>query len=454
MRLHATLAVACSLLAAAARGDEPRPLRFEPHVIQGFDGTRRQAELGLLRVPARHAQPAASSIELAVLRLGSTATAPRDPIVFLMGGPGIPASVMAQVPVYAQLFERLRGVADKECAAAWRAKGVDAAAYTSLENAADVTALREALGARHVNLLAFSYGTEVALNVIREHGDGVARAALAGVRGPDQLLKLPSVYDLKLRRISRLASASPALRGALEGGNDLASRVERVLKAAATPFSATVADQRTQQAVELRIGREGLQMLLTQSLDSARFPALVVSLDMGDTRVLSRVLEPLFNGLGRGGSNLMARAVNCTTGASPARAARAAAESRWALLGLPFDDLMVSSAYCRAIGPDPAPDSQIWRPFASDVPTLFVSGSLDSQTPPSQAEEVRYGFANGVHLVVENARHETLPLAAVQDAIVDFFEGKDVSGRRLAAEPMAFLSVEDAANQPCGPRGC
>ena len=342
----------------------------------------------------------------------------------------------------------------KECAAAWRAKGVDAAAYTSLENAADVTALREALGARHVNLLAFSYGTEVALNVIREHGDGVARAALAGVRGPDQLLKLPSVYDLKLRRISRLASASPTLRGALEGGNDLASRVERVLKAAATPFSATVADQRTQQAVELRIGREGLQMLLTQSLDSARFPALVVSLDMGDTRVLSRVLEPLFNGLGRGGSNLMARAVNCTTGASPARAARAAAESRWALLGLPFDDLMVSSAYCRAIGPDPAPDSQIWRPFASDVPTLFVSGSLDSQTPPSQAEEVRYGFANGVHLVVENARHETLPLATVQDAIVDFFEGKDVSGRRLAAEPMAFLSVEDAANQPCGPRGC
>jgi pimeloyl-ACP methyl ester carboxylesterase len=149
----------------------------------------------------------------------------------------------------------------------------------------------------------------------------------------------------------------------------------------------------------------------------------------------------------------MARAINCATGASPARQARVTAEADWALLGLPFDDVMVSADYCDAL--DAADhDVQAWRPFSSDVPTLFISGSLDSNTPPAQAEEVRYGFARGVHLVVENGRHETLPVSAVQDAIVDFLGGADVAGRRINAGPVVFLSVEDAANQPCGPRGC
>jgi pimeloyl-ACP methyl ester carboxylesterase len=165
------------------------------------------------------------------------------------------------------------------------------------------------------------------------------------------------------------------------------------------------------------------------------------------------MIEPLYNAFSRGGSSLMARAINCATGASPARLARVTAEAEWALLGLPFDDVMVSAEYCNAL--DAAEhDVHAWRPFSSDVPTLFISGSLDSNTPPSQAEEVRYGFGRGVHLVVENARHETLPVTAVQDAIVDFFGGADVAGRRITAGPFVFLGVEEAANQPCGPRGC
>ena len=339
----------------------------------------------------------------------------------------------------------------RPCVATWRAKGVDPAAYTSGENAADVADLRDALGANRINLLAFSYGTEVALTVIRRHGASVARAVLAGVRGPDHAVKLPSVFDLKLRQVARLAAESPGLTGVLRDGNDLVTRLERVLKAA--PFRVPVTNRQTKEVVELRVGREGLQTLLMQTMDSPRFPALVVSLDQGDTRVLSRLIEPLYNSFSRGGSSLMARAINCAMGASPARVARAKAEAEWTVLGLPFDDVMMSPDYCQAIGAA-EPDAESWRPFASDVPTLFLSGSLDSNTPPSQAEEVRYGFGRGVHLVVENGGHETLPIAAVQEAVVDFFRGVDVGGRRLTAGPISFLAVEEAAIQPCGPRGC
>jgi len=497
MRPDAIAVVTLFIVCPAAWADEMPRIRFEPYVIRGFDGVERQAELGRLNVPERRAVPGTHIIDLAVVRLKSTAKSAGDPIIFLMGGPGIPASVMAQVPVYAQLFERLRGVADvilldqrgtglsrpaldcpareaplgpgaferqsallaemltelRACVASWVAKGVDPAGYTSGENATDVADLRQALGAKRVNLLAFSYGTEVALTVIRRSDAGVARAVLAGVRGPDQQLKLPSVFDLKVRQIARRAAESRGFTGVLRDGNDLVNRLEHLLKAAATPFRVPVTDHGTQQRVELPVGREGLQTLLAQNIDSARFPALVVSLDQGDTRVLARVLEPLYNALSRGGSNLMARAVNCATGASPTRLARAVAEAKWALLGLPFDDMMVSADYCQAIGGN-EPDPAAGRLFASDVPTLFISGRLDSNTPPSQAEEVRYGFRHGAHLVVENAGHETLPIPAVQDAVVDFFEGADVSGRWITSGPGTFLTIEEAANQPCGPRGC
>ena len=488
----------CFLLGVPPGGAEPpQSIKFEPYVVQDLDGVERKGELGRLKVPARRAQPAAGSIELAVVRLASTAATPGDPIVFLMGGPGIGASVMGRVPPYAQLFERLRTVSDvflldqrgtglsrpsvdcpprekplgagafearasllaemrtelEACLAALRGKGIDAAAYTSLESAADVSDLRRALGARRLQLLGYSYGTELALTVIREHGDDVSRAVLAGVRGPDHSVKLPSVFDLKLRQIGRLAAESPAFAGTLQGPDDLVARVERVLTSRSFPIQVTVARPPAREKTELRIGRQGLQMVLVQNIDSARLPALVVSLERGDTRVLARLIEPLYNSLSRGGSSLMARAVNCAAGASTERLAQAAAEAEWALLGLPFEDAMISSAYCSLFGDLELP-AATRRPFASDVPTLFVSGRLDSQTPPANAENVRYGFRQGTHLVIDGARHEMLVFPAVQDAIVDFFRGQDVAGRRLAVEPEPFLGVEDAASRPCGPRGC
>jgi pimeloyl-ACP methyl ester carboxylesterase len=497
MRATVVGVVACLVVAGAGRARPAPPLSFEPYVIRGFDGVERPAELGRLKVPARHAQADGEVIEVAVVRLGTTATSPADPIVFLMGGPGIPASVMARVPVYAQLFDRLRAVADvvlvdqrgtglsrplldcplreaplgpgaferqatlfaemrtelSGCVAAWRARGVDLAAYTSVEIAGDVAALRQPLEARRLNLLAFSYGTEVALTVMRRHREAVAHAVLAGVRGPDHVLKLPSVFEVKVRQVSRLAAERPALANVLQGPDDLVARLERVLGAAATPLRVRIDHPHTKEPVELRVGREGLQMVFLHHVDSVRFPALVLALERGDTRVLARVLAPLYTTFSRGGSSLMARAVNCSTGASPVRTGRATAEAVWTLLGLPFEDRLVSAEYCGALGTIER-DAASWRPFASDVPTLFISGSLDSNTPPAQAEEVRYGFRHAAHLVVENGGHETLPLRGVQDAVVDFFRGTDLAGRRLTAELPTFMTVEEAASQPCGPRGC
>ena len=62
-------------------------------------------------VPERRSQ-AGRTITVSALLLPSTAQHPGHPIVFLMGGPGIPGSVMAPIPPYFTLFQRLREIGD------------------------------------------------------------------------------------------------------------------------------------------------------------------------------------------------------------------------------------------------------------------------------------------------------------------------------------------------------
>ena len=53
-------------------------------------------------------------------------------------------------------------------------------------------------------------------------------------------------------------------------------------------------------------------------------------------------------------------------------------------------------------------------------------------------------------LDVEHAAHEALPVPAVQDTVVDFFKGEDVSGRVLTSAPPVFPTVEEALLPPAG----
>jgi pimeloyl-ACP methyl ester carboxylesterase len=63
--------------------------------------------------------------------------------------------------------------------------GVDRAHYTSAENAADVEDLRKALGYPAWNLYGISYGSRLALTVMRDHPGGVRSATLDSVYPPN-----------------------------------------------------------------------------------------------------------------------------------------------------------------------------------------------------------------------------------------------------------------------------
>jgi pimeloyl-ACP methyl ester carboxylesterase len=86
-------------------------LKFEPFTIP-FEGQNVTAELGRLVVRENRNNPKTNLIELAFVRLKSTAEKPGYPVVYLDGGPGSSAINIARVPDYMRAFMKLREIGD------------------------------------------------------------------------------------------------------------------------------------------------------------------------------------------------------------------------------------------------------------------------------------------------------------------------------------------------------
>lgn len=463
-------------------------VNWEPYSFRSFDGQEHKGDLGRLRVPENRRLRSSRMIQLAFLRLPSTAEKPGAPIVFLAGGPGVPGSVMAKVPVYYRLFAELQKVGDvilldqrgtgmsdpnlecatgaslppdvfsseaaalrglitttRICTAQARAKGADLGGYTTEQSADDLEDLRRALAAERLNLLGFSYGTALAQTYVARHPEGVERVVFAATGGPEDALKLPAIYDLQFHRLLRLAAQSDPWKDA-----DLEAVAKQAFGRLARPMPLTVTDKRAGKPVELRVDRVALQTLLQSRMNNARtlgaIPALLASLAQGDTALFQPQVEELYNSLNAGVSS-MTMAMICAAPIPPARRARVAHEAPHALLG-DAANLQLRPEVCAAVGVRPeGPQPPLW----SLVPALFISGTLDGNAPPFQAEQVRWGFPNGVHIIVENAGHESLPAKEVQAVVADFFRGLDMSGRQVRLDPPQFPSVEEAKAAPRQP---
>ncbi|HEX6315991.1 MAG TPA: alpha/beta fold hydrolase [Gemmatimonadaceae bacterium] len=431
------------------------------------------------------------TITLTALRIPTTAERPGNPIVFLMGGPGIPGTVIAPIPPYFSLFGRLRELADViivdqrgigrsepvmdcpftralptdfflsrdrvvnairsevvSCANHIRATSGEPTAYNTIESADDIDDLRKALDVQRVDLLAFSYGTRLALMYAQRHGDHVGRMGLQGVNGPGLVLKRPAPIARKLARISELLRQDTTWRGP----TDLVDAARRARERLAhTPATVTIADRRTGQHLSLQIGRDGFDAIASLNLDDVRLPALLISVAANDDRVLARFVESVWNGFAGGTVGLMARAVNCAADRPASRLAVVQAEAAAAPFGVPIDNEFLTDEFCEAVGYTVAP-VEFAEAVTGHFPVLMLTGNLDATNPVENAVDVARGLANAVLLNVENGAHEMLPIPVVQDAIVDWFRGADVNGRQIAAVRPRFASIE-AASAPLPQRG-
>jgi pimeloyl-ACP methyl ester carboxylesterase len=449
-------------------------IQWEPVELPAGAPAGLVAQSARLTVPLVRANPAAGSAELAIVRLQAGSSG--APIVYLPGGPGGSATGAVRDPRSLASFARLAASGDvilldprgtgrstprpvcrapralapderwgprslalyeegaRACVAEWSAKSVDVRGFTNAESAADLEDLRKALDVPKLSLFGFSYGTHVALAALRSNPDRIDRMVLVGTEGPNHTRKLPSTLDTQLAKLSLLS------------GQDMTASLRRVLALLERePVTVSIHDRAQKKAVDVAIGPDALRRILIADIgdgnDFPVYPALLQSLERGDTSILAWFVDKRYNQI-TGAVDLMVLGMECSSGATPLREQRIRLEAQASpfanAMNFPYPDI------CKAL---PAVDlGDAFRgPLVSKVPVLFVSGTLDSNTPPFQAEELRWGMPNASHLIVTNAGHEdTIPNPEVQRAIADYFAGKDVSDRRIALPAPKFLSIEEA----------
>lgn len=209
---RATLALKCAvlvgtLLSAQALAQTPD---FEdgacPFLVIAPEVEGETILCGRLIVPESRTNFSGRMISLQVALVLSPAREPGPPIVYLEGGPG--GSAVMSVPdvwtrsalrehAHILVFDQ-RGTGYstpsldctpddwsdepmRACRDRLSADGVDLGAYHSRENASDVADLLAVLGVEQASLFGVSYGTRLALTIMRDHPERIVSVILDGV---------------------------------------------------------------------------------------------------------------------------------------------------------------------------------------------------------------------------------------------------------------------------------
>jgi pimeloyl-ACP methyl ester carboxylesterase len=469
---------------AAAPVSAPAGLRVEPFALKSFDGRERAAERIRLTVPADGRD--ARTFEIVFLRLRPAAAATRPPIVFLMGGPGVPATVIAPIPPYFTLFTRLaeggdvilldqRGLGEstpksdcpparaplpanvlerpealvaafaanyRACAAALPAPARPTD-FTIDRVADDVEAIRRALGVPQIDVLGFSFGSRIALEVLKRHPERVRKMVLQGVLGVDTL-RQPSLDDAVFRRFAGYADAQAAVKRLPPS---VVASVQALQTRAASGALRLTIQSTGGESREIRLGAGVFNGIVLAHLGDPALPGALADAVAEQYSILTRWAQALLQDLEKGGGSLMARAMLCSVASPLAVQQQAARDAPSTLLGEAIDNQMQQPAFCDTFGVTPPAAQPL---VTSRVPTLLISGTDDPRTPPDRAEATRKGLTASEHVIVQNGGHELLPDRAVQDLVLAFLDGKP--DRVAITQPAhEVLTIEDARKPPRRP---
>jgi pimeloyl-ACP methyl ester carboxylesterase len=452
---------------AAALVVSAAPLLWQDAAFPYTDTNRQKLTMpgrsARLIVPEDPAKPDGAKVDLAVFLLPATTAHPGAPIVYLHGGPGGSSLEHLESPDFRALFDALRQQGDvilldqrgcgkstpsflptkaprvQTATLATReafvdylgglssvvrdglvAAGHDPRQYTILNSTEDLEALRQALGVEKINLLAHSYGTQLAQTFVRVHPASVERMVLAGSRGMDTSRKLPAEADEFLARIAALARADATVGGKFP---DLLATLDRVLaKLDREPVAVEL--EGSGGKFTLKVGGYLLRFIIAKFYlndpDNFKYlPKLLDELDAG-----RRPWCLVFN-LGqiiRGGVSFVWFTTDAASGVSAARSELIARQVGTAKLrdsvNFPFPDIN------RVWGMADLGES-FRAPVQTAIPTLFVAGTLDGITPVAQTREIMRGFSASHLLEVENGGHNSMLRGpGVPAAIAGFFAGQ------------------------------
>ncbi|NOT07781.1 MAG: alpha/beta fold hydrolase [Gemmatimonadales bacterium] len=436
--LRAAAAITLFLLGSTIGLSAQGNLTWTPCVIPGLEGEVRCTKIP---VPEVRGVDGGRRIEIhvAVARARNESGRRTDPLWMIAGGPGQAASGMGpfattafgrvrehrdivlvdvrgtdrsaplQCALYrtpaALLGETYPKAAVEFCRDSLAAHAV-LTAYTTEQIVQDLEEVRRRLGGEKINLYGTSYGTRVALVYMRRF-PGSIRAAILKSAAP-AAMRAPTFYapdgQVAMEKLFSDCRAEGACAAAF---SDLPVQLNRLLDRA--------------ERGELRVGLDvlggapGDSVALTRDLiapillgalqsvhDAATLPALIAMAAGGQLRPLTGLIAQYRRGLNTMIATGMHLSVMCAEDTKLIDAAEAAREARGTFLGNARVRAQLGACASWPAAPLPADYASTVR---STVPTLFVSGDLDPNTPARWADSARAGFTRSWHVVLPGVAH-------------------------------------------------
>ncbi|MFN2135362.1 MAG: alpha/beta fold hydrolase [Candidatus Promineifilaceae bacterium] len=327
------------------------------------------------------------------------------------------------------------------------AEGIDLSAYNSVQNAADVQAIRQALGYDQYNFYGVSYGTLLGLHLLRDHPEGLRSVILDGVV-PTDLNFIPKVTentDRVFKEIIQTCEDSPQCQA--DYPNLEARFFALVDKLNDAPITVTLRDSETGERYPARLDGDTLVSVLFQAFylphAYAYFPKLVENLEAGDMTFVEGIW-PLF-AFDRTMSEGMYFSVICAEDAD-----FDASETDLSHVNPYFaegaeDELDSYREACDIWRVDRLPDS-VDDPVSSEIPALLLSGQYDPITPPYFAEVAAASLGNEQTVVEPTGSHGVaFGDACINVILIQFLNqpDRDIDDSCLSEiEPKAFAPID------------
>jgi pimeloyl-ACP methyl ester carboxylesterase len=432
-------------------------LRFSAcELPQKHSGATISAFCAPFRVPEDRAAPQGRNIDLRLALIKSdAASADRDLIVFLAGGPGQAAidtwpqvaGALAPLRKHHHVLlldqrgtggsngllckpEKQDNVPDsidvatirkstRDCLDAVAGKA-DVRFYTTSDAVADLEAVRLALASPTFDLVGVSYGTRVAQQFAMHHPQGVRSIVLDSVAPNELVLGEEFAANLDAALKLQFAQCTQAAACAKAFGDPYAAlrKLRDVLRA--KPETYAFRDPVTFAPLQRRINEynlAGLVRLFAYSPETAALlPLSIAEALRGNYTPLAGQSQLLTGDLADLSESGMQMSVICTEDAD-------------LLSPRPQDaDTLLGNALIEAI----RAQCEIWphrtRPenfhtaLKTDKPVLVLEGELDPVTPPRYGEQVLRGLANAKLLIAKGQGHNVIGRGCIPKLVGEFVE--------------------------------
>lgn len=270
----------------------------------------------------------------------------------------------------------------------------DLSAYNSVTSASDVADLRRALGYAEVNLWGASYGTRLALEVMRRHPAGIRSVVLDAVYPPDVDLYATAPANFE-RALDRLFESCAANAVCAETYPDLRDTFfETVTRLNANPLPSTLTDFATGEEIPTVMDGDALIATTFQILYDTEakllVPELIFDANRDDLAALENVRSNLISQPTIASQGMMF-SVQCHEEVPfGVLTASDAAQSRYPEINGVFAHGLLGGLTARVCAGWDAgqADPSANEPVHSDLPTLIMTGEFDPVTPPAWGERV------------------------------------------------------------------